>query len=52
MPTPDGATPAAGDLPDRPLAGIRHVDVPDVESTAELLERREAVPIWARRSAI
>jgi len=43
MPTPDGATPAAGDLPDRPLAGIRHVDVPDVESTAELLERREAV---------
>jgi acyl-coenzyme A thioesterase PaaI-like protein len=43
MPTSDGPPPAAGNAPDRQLAGIRHVDVPEVELTAELAERREAV---------
>jgi acyl-coenzyme A thioesterase PaaI-like protein len=43
MTTRDGPPPAAGNAPDRPLAGIRHVDVPEVELTAELAERREAV---------
>ncbi len=43
MPTPDGPSPAASNPPDRQLAGIRHVDVPEVELTEELAERREAV---------
>ena len=43
MPTPDGPPPADGNVPDRQLAGIRHVDAPEVELTAELAERREAV---------
>lgn len=43
MVTTDGSTGADGGLPDRPLAGIRHVDLPDVEVTAELAERRLAV---------
>ena len=41
MTTPDGSRP--GPAPDRPLAGIRHVDVPEVELTAELVARRETV---------
>ncbi len=40
---PDGQSAVAGNAPDRPLAGIRHVDLPEVELTAELAERREAV---------
>ena len=43
MPTPDGAAHAAGNTPDRPLAGFGHAGVPDVEPTAELAERRDAV---------
>jgi acyl-coenzyme A thioesterase PaaI-like protein len=43
MPTPDGPPPVADGAPDRPLAGIRDVDVPEVELTAELSERRAAV---------
>jgi len=43
MPTPDGAAPAADSTPDRPLAGFGHTGVPDVELTAELVERRDAV---------
>jgi acyl-coenzyme A thioesterase PaaI-like protein len=43
MPTPDGPPPAPANAPDRPLAGIRHADVPEVELTTELAERREAV---------
>jgi len=43
MPTPDGPQPAAGIPPDRPLAGISDVHFPEVELTAELAERREAV---------
>jgi acyl-coenzyme A thioesterase PaaI-like protein len=43
MPTPDGLPPTARNTPDRSLAGIRHVDVPEVELTADLAERREAV---------
>jgi acyl-coenzyme A thioesterase PaaI-like protein len=39
MHTSDGPPP----VPDRPLAGIRHVDVPEVALTTELLERRDAV---------
>lgn len=43
MPTQDGPQPAATNPPDRQLAGIRDVDVPEVELTEELAERREAV---------
>lgn len=43
MPTQDGSPPAAANAPDRALAGIADVDVPDVELTAELAERRAAV---------
>jgi acyl-coenzyme A thioesterase PaaI-like protein len=43
MSTPDEPSPAAGNVPDRPLAGIWHLDVPEVELTAELVQRREAV---------
>ena len=43
MSTPDGPPPSASNPPDRQLAGIRHVDVPEVELTQELAERREAV---------
>ncbi len=43
MNTADRPPSAAGNVPDRPLAGIRHVDVPDVELTAELAVRRDAV---------
>lgn len=43
MPTSDGTPPVSGGAPDRPLAGIRHVDAPVVELTAELSERRAAV---------
>lgn len=39
----DGSPTDAKGVPDRPLAGMRHVEVPDVELTAELVERREAV---------
>ena len=42
MPTSDGPPPAARRTPDRPLAGIRHVEVREVELTAELAERRAA----------
>jgi acyl-coenzyme A thioesterase PaaI-like protein len=44
MRTPEGPPPVAvGSPPDRSLAGIRDVDIPEVELTAELAERREAV---------
>jgi hypothetical protein len=43
MPEPDGPPPVPGNAPDRPLAGIRDVDVAEVELTAELAERRAAV---------
>jgi acyl-coenzyme A thioesterase PaaI-like protein len=43
MTSPDRPPAVTGHAPDRPLAGIRHVDVPEVELTAELVERREAV---------
>jgi acyl-coenzyme A thioesterase PaaI-like protein len=43
MPTPDGPSPAASNPPDRQLAGIRHVAIPEVELTEELAERRKAV---------
>ncbi len=43
MTAPDRPRPAVGNAPDRQLAGIRHVDVTEVELTAELVERREAV---------
>ncbi len=43
MPTSDGPTPVTRDAPDRPLAGIRDVDVREVELTAELAERRAVV---------
>ena len=43
MTTGDAPRPAAGNAPDRKLAGMSHVDVPDVELTAELAERRAAV---------
>lgn len=43
MPTSDGVPHAAGTTPDRPLAGIREVHVPETEPTVELAERREAV---------
>jgi acyl-coenzyme A thioesterase PaaI-like protein len=43
MNTADRPPSATGNVPDRPLAGIRDVDVPDVELTAELAARREAV---------
>jgi len=43
MPTPDGPPPAAANAPDRPLAGIPHVDVSEPKQTSELAERREAV---------
>jgi acyl-coenzyme A thioesterase PaaI-like protein len=43
MPTSDGPPFVPGNAPDRPLAGIRHVDVREVELTAELSERRAAV---------
>jgi acyl-coenzyme A thioesterase PaaI-like protein len=43
MPRSDGTPPVPGGAPDRPLAGIRHGDVPEVELTAELAERRVAV---------
>ena len=39
----DGPPPSAGNVPDRPLAGSWHAGVPEVELTAELAERREAV---------
>lgn len=35
--------PAAGNTPDRQLAGVRNVEVPDVELNEELAERRSAV---------
>ncbi len=43
MPTSDEPPAVAGNTPDRPLAGVRHVDVREVELTAELSERRKAV---------
>lgn len=43
MATPDRPPPAAGNAPDRQLAGMRHIEVPEVELTTELVERREAV---------
>ncbi len=43
MPTSDGPSPVDGTAPDRALAGIRNVDVPEVELTAELSDRRAAV---------
>lgn len=43
MPTPDGPTPVAPNAPDRQLAGMPHVQAPEVELTAELAERRDAV---------
>ena len=39
----DGPPPSAGNVPDRPLAGSWHAGVPEVELTAELAERRDAV---------
>ena len=42
MPTSDGPPPVPGTTRDRQLTGSRHVDVPEVESTAELSERRAA----------
>jgi acyl-coenzyme A thioesterase PaaI-like protein len=43
MRTSDGQPPVPDGAPDRPLAGIRDVDVAAVELTAELSERRAAV---------
>lgn len=43
MTTRDGQKPPAANAPDRQLAGMRHVDVPEVELTPELVDRREAV---------
>jgi acyl-coenzyme A thioesterase PaaI-like protein len=43
MPTSDGPPTVADNAPDRPLPGTRHVEVPEVELTAELAERRAAV---------
>lgn len=43
MSTTDGPSPGAGGVPDRPLAGIRHIEVRDVELTPELSDRRRAV---------
>ncbi|MDJ0767155.1 MAG: PaaI family thioesterase [Ilumatobacter sp.] len=43
MTVPEGSSPATGNTPDRPLAGMRHVEVPDVEPTTELADRRKAV---------
>jgi acyl-coenzyme A thioesterase PaaI-like protein len=42
-PSAAGEPPADGDVPDRQLAGMRHVDVPQIEVTAELTARRAAV---------
>lgn len=43
MPTSDEPPPVAGNAPDRSLAGIRNIDVREVELTTELSKRREAV---------
>lgn len=43
MTAPDGSSTEASNVPDRPLAGMRHVEVPEVRLTPELVERREAV---------
>ena len=43
MPTSDRPPPDAGTAPDRPLAGMQHVDAREVELTTELSERRAAV---------
>lgn len=43
MPGSDESPTAGSTAPDRQLAGMRHVDVPEVELTAELAARREAV---------
>lgn len=43
MSSSDGPPPSSGNVPDRPLAGSWHAGVPEVELTAELAERREAV---------
>ncbi|MFW2381308.1 MAG: PaaI family thioesterase [Acidimicrobiales bacterium] len=43
MTTGDRQPPAAGNVPDRPLAGMGHLGTPEVELTTALAERREAV---------
>jgi len=43
MSTPDGSPPPAGNAPDRPVGRGWNFDVPEVELTAELADRREAV---------
>jgi acyl-coenzyme A thioesterase PaaI-like protein len=43
MPTSDGPPPVDGNAPDRPLAGIQDLDVPEMEPTAEFAERLAAV---------
>ena len=43
MPSSDGPRAAAGNTPDRPLAGMRDVDLPTVGLTADLADRRDAV---------
>lgn len=43
MPTPDGSPPTGSNAPNRPLAGVWHLNVPEVELTPELADRRDAV---------
>ncbi len=43
MATPDGPPPTVGNAPDRQLAGVRDVRLPEVELTPQLAVRREAV---------
>ncbi|MEO1064115.1 MAG: PaaI family thioesterase [Actinomycetota bacterium] len=43
MSSPDGSSSAGGNTPDRKLAGVRYLDAAEVELTAELALRREAV---------
>ena len=43
MSTPDGSPPPTGNAPDRPIGRSWNFDVPEVELTAELADRREAV---------
>ncbi len=43
MPPSDGTPSPSGNAPDRPLDGVRHTDVPEVEVSAELVDRRHAV---------
>jgi acyl-coenzyme A thioesterase PaaI-like protein len=43
MPTSDESPPVGSTAPDRQLAGVRHTDVPEVDITEEVADRRAAV---------